>query len=92
MPVLAEVGPVVRSGNLADQVVIDRRYVQKILCEDQLDEAEAIDRRALQLGEKVFGAEDAKVAAILSNISGVLKSKGDLDGALQYSKRALAHW
>ena len=56
----------------------------------QLAEAERSLKRALAIGERVYGPDDPKVATFANNIGQILKEQGDLAGALEYSKRALA--
>jgi tetratricopeptide (TPR) repeat protein len=55
----------------------------------QWDEAEEALRRALKIGERVFGPDHPEVAIRANNIGTILKVKGDLDGALRYTQRAL---
>jgi tetratricopeptide (TPR) repeat protein len=56
----------------------------------QLAEAERSLKRALAVGEEVYGPEHPKVAIRANNIGQILKAQGDLAGAMEYTRRALA--
>ncbi|MGC9949993.1 MAG: FxSxx-COOH system tetratricopeptide repeat protein, partial [Bryobacteraceae bacterium] len=56
----------------------------------QLGEAGLALKRALAIGEKVYGSDHPNVAIRANNIGAILKAQGDLAGALQYTRRALA--
>ncbi len=56
----------------------------------RLAAAEEVFRRALRIDEQVYGLDDPNVAISASNIGAVLQAKGDLEGALRYTQRALA--
>ena len=45
---------------------------------------------ALEIDEKVYGAEHPIVASLASNIGQIFQAQGNLEGALQYTRRALA--
>lgn len=60
-----------------------------LLSRAQLAEAEDVLRRALAIGEKVYGPEHPNVAIRANNIGQILREKGDLEGALRYTERAL---
>lgn len=45
--------------------------------------------RAFKIDEKVYGPNHPNLRIRLNNIGQILKEKGDLNGALTYSKRAL---
>jgi tetratricopeptide (TPR) repeat protein len=53
-------------------------------------EAERHDLRALELGEKAFGAEDVEVAKTLAGLALDFSGVGQLEKALQYARRAIA--
>jgi tetratricopeptide (TPR) repeat protein len=54
------------------------------------EEAERSLKRALAIGEKVYGPDHPEVATRANNIGQILKGQGDLAGALEYTRRALA--
>ncbi len=56
----------------------------------QLGAAERALRRALAIGENVYGPDHPEVAIHANNIGLILKHQGDLTGALEYARRALA--
>jgi hypothetical protein len=56
----------------------------------QLAEAERSLKRALAIGEKVYGPDHPTVAAFANNIGMILQHQGDLAGALAYTRRAAA--
>jgi tetratricopeptide (TPR) repeat protein len=56
----------------------------------QLVEAESSLKRALAIGEKVYGPDHSNLATYASNIGTILTTQGDLAGALEYTRRALA--
>ena len=43
----------------------------------------------MYIDEKVYGPDHPAVAADANNIGMILQDKGDLDGALEYTQRAL---
>ena len=56
----------------------------------QLAEAEGSLKRALAIGEKVYGPDHPTVATDANNLGQILQAQGDLAGALEYTRRALA--
>lgn len=44
--------------------------------------------RALEVGERVYGPEDAQVAIRSNNLGQILQDKGDVEGAQRYAERA----
>jgi tetratricopeptide (TPR) repeat protein len=61
-------------------------YVQE---RAQLPTAERLLRKALEIGEKIYGPEQPEVAVSVNNVAQILQQQGDLAGALQYARRAL---
>ncbi len=55
----------------------------------QLSSAEKLLRRALEIGERVYGPDHNEVAIRASNLGSILKDQGDLAGAIQLTRRAL---
>src|SRR5262249_2360809 len=53
-------------------------------------EAERHDLRALELGEKAFGADDVEVAKTLAGLALDYSGVGQLEKALTYARRAIA--
>jgi len=53
-------------------------------------EAERSLKRALAIGERVYGPDHPTVATEANNIGQILRAQGDLAGALEYTRRALA--
>jgi len=56
----------------------------------QLNDAEGAFRRALAIGERVYGPEHPTLATFANNIGQILHDQEDLPGALHHTQRALA--
>jgi tetratricopeptide (TPR) repeat protein len=72
------------TGRLLNQVGV------YLLNRAQLARAERSLKRALAIGEKVYGPDHPNVAVRANNIGQILLALGDLAGALEYTRRALA--
>ena len=55
----------------------------------ELQEARIYFERAWKIWEKTYGPEHPKTATALSNIAFVIEATGDMDGAIEFKKRAL---
>jgi tetratricopeptide (TPR) repeat protein len=55
----------------------------------QLESAEQLIRRSLEIDEKIYGPDHASVASVYGNLGQIIADRGDLEGALQFARRAL---
>ena len=81
---------ITKQGDEKHEASLSNQLGRTLQAQGDLAGALEYTRRALAIGEKVYGPEHPEVAISANNIGQILKAQGDLAGALEYTRRALA--